>query len=87
MSDDRDRGLHRHGKADPSDWDQRPAFADRAQRDPEPNTTMGERRAARTGKPAKAATSEAPAEVSGPAAEDEPTPAPKRRRAAKTAAG
>lgn len=54
-SDERDRGLHRHGDPDPSKWDEQPAVTGRANdtplRDVEehavPNTTLAERAAAR----------------------------------------
>lgn len=58
---DTDRGLHRHGPLNPSEWHEHRAFAGRKVKQPLPNTTMGERRAARTGKaaPKKAVPAEA----------------------------
>lgn len=46
---ERDRGLHRHGAPDPKDWDERPTFAERPNKEPQPNTTLAERAAARSG--------------------------------------
>ncbi len=43
----RDRGLHRHGEADPSQWDEQEAVTGRPGHEPEANSTFADRAAAR----------------------------------------
>lgn len=48
MADERDRGLHRHGAPDLSQWDEQPTYADREQKVPAGNTTFADRKAQRS---------------------------------------